>query len=96
MIEDYHGGLSKLSRFGSDLEQYLKSGLTFMQLMFTNPVKLGTRRLRVTLADAKVIGKMAKVWFIKKKIKKLSKKLKKHTIAVPVFTAIPIYEHSYL
>lgn len=47
------------------------------------------------LGEAKMLAKMAKIWFIKKKIKKLNKKLKKHTIAVPVITAIPIYEHSY-
>ena len=49
----------------------------------------------VMFADAKVLGKMAKVWYIKKKLKKVAKKLKKKTIALPVITAIPIYEHSY-
>lgn len=47
------------------------------------------------LVEGKIFKKVAKVLYIKKKIKKLGKKLKKHTIAVPVFTAIPIYEHSY-
>lgn len=79
----------------SSLLSHVQTSVNFMTLMFTNPIKLGQRNLRFTMAEAKVIGKMAKVWFIKKKIKKLSKKLKKHTIAVPVFTAIPIYEHSY-
>lgn len=74
---------------------YLKRCLEFIKLMFTNPMRLNRRTMRYTLADARVLGKMAKMWYIKKKIKKLSKKLKKHTIAVPVFTAIPIYEHSY-
>lgn len=73
----------------------LQSCLKFIGLMFTNPIRLGKRTTRSIQAEAKVLGKMAKVWYIKKKIKKLSKKLKKHTIAVPVFTAIPIYEHSY-
>lgn len=67
----------------------------FVKLMFTNPIRMSGRTTRFMQADAKVLGKMAKMWYIKKKIKKLSKKLKKHTIAVPVFTAIPIYEHSY-
>lgn len=69
--------------------------LRFIKLMFSNPMKLGPKTVRFTQAEARMLGKMAKVWYIKKKIKKLSKKLKKHTIAVPVFTAIPIYEHSY-
>jgi len=74
---------------------HLEDGLHFVRLIFTNPMRLSKRATRSTLAEAKVLGKMAKMWYIKKKIKKLSKKLKKHTIAVPVFTAIPIYEHSY-
>ena len=82
-------------REDASLAGQLKSCLQFVQLMFTNPVRLGKRTTRFTQAEARVLGKMAKVWYIKKKIKKLSKKLKKHTIAVPVFTAIPIYEHSY-
>lgn len=86
---------SQVARITSNLQACLGSSVEFVALMFTSPIKLGQRNLRFTLAEAKVIGKMAKVWFIKKKIKKLSKKLKKHTIAVPVFTAIPIYEHSY-
>lgn len=69
--------------------------LRFIRLVFTSPIKLGQRTTRYTQAEAAMLGKMAKVWYIKKKIKKLGKKLKKHTIAVPVFTAIPIYEHSY-
>lgn len=73
----------------------LRACLKFIGLMFTNPIKLGRRTTGSIQAEAKVLGKMAKMWYIKKKIKKLSKKLKKHTIAVPVFTAIPIYEHSY-
>lgn len=73
----------------------LDSCLRFVKLMFSNPIRLGPRTVRFTQAEARMLGKMAKVWYIKKKIKKLSKKLKKHTIAVPVFTAIPIYEHSY-
>lgn len=74
---------------------HMNNCFKFIRLMFTNPLRLGKRATRFTVADAKVLGKMAKMWYIKKKIKKLSKKLKKHTIAVPVFTAIPIYEHSY-
>ena len=74
---------------------YLDKCLEFVKLMFTNPMRMSKRTTRFSLAEARVLGKMAKVWYIKKKIKKLSKKLKKHTIAVPVFTAIPIYEHSY-
>lgn len=74
---------------------YFESGLQFVRLIFTNPMRLEARASRFSLAEARMLGKMAKVWYIKKKIKKLSKKLKKHTIAVPVFTAIPIYEHSY-
>lgn len=82
--------------FGStNYIENLQACLKFVELMFTNPLKLGVRRTRSIQAEAKVLGKMAKMWYIKKKIKKLSKKLKKHTIAVPVFTAIPIYEHSY-
>lgn len=88
--------INKLSETrASTLRYHLNTCLKFIRLMFTNPIKLGKRTVRYTVADAKVLGKMAKVWYIKKKIKKLSKKLKKHTIAVPVFTAIPIYEHSY-
>lgn len=49
----------------------------------------------IMFCEAKMLVKMAKMIYIKKKIKKLNKKLKKHTIAVPVITAIPIYEHSY-
>lgn len=49
----------------------------------------------IMFSEAKMLIKMAKMIYIKKKIKKLNKKLKKHTIAVPVITAIPIYEHSY-
>lgn len=74
---------------------YLQTSWQFVRLMFSQPLRLNKRVLRYTQAEARVLGKMAKVWYIKKKIKKLSKKLKKHTIAVPVFTAIPIYEHSY-
>jgi hypothetical protein len=74
---------------------YLRASLEFVRLMFSQSLRLNKRVTRHTLAEARVLGKMAKVWYIKKKIKKLSKKLKKHTIAVPVFTAIPIYEHSY-
>lgn len=76
----------------------LNSCFEFIRLMFTNPINFNKRkgiRRGSIQAEARVIGKMAKMWYIKKKIKKLSKKLKKHTIAVPVFTAIPIYEHSY-
>lgn len=73
----------------------LQACFKFIELMFTNPIRLSRRQTRSIQAEAKVLGKMAKMWYIKKKIKKLSKKLKKHTIAVPVFTAIPIYEHSY-
>ena len=73
----------------------IQSCLKFAKLMFSNPMRLGKRTMRYTQAEAKILGKMAKVWYIKKKVKKLGKKLKKHTIAVPVFTAIPIYEHSY-
>lgn len=88
--------INKLSETrASTLRYHLNTCFKFIALMFTNPIKLGKRTMRYTVADAKVLGKMAKVWYIKKKIKKLSKKLKKHTIAVPVFTAIPIYEHSY-
>lgn len=83
------------SRQYSHLLTHMEACLEFVKLMFKNPMKLGKRTTRFTLAEARVLGKMAKVWYIKKKIKKLSKKLKKHTIAVPVFTAIPIYEHSY-
>jgi hypothetical protein len=75
---------------------YLQASVDFVRLMFSQPpLRLNKRVTRFTQAEARVLGKMAKVWYIKKKIKKLSKKLKKHTIAVPVFTAIPIYEHSY-
>lgn len=74
---------------------YLRSSFEFVKLMFSQPLRLNKRVTRFTQAEARVLGKVAKVWYIKKKIKKLSKKLKKHTIAVPVFTAIPIYEHSY-
>lgn len=74
---------------------YFESSLQFVRLMFRNPMRMEARATRYTLAEARVLGKMAKVWYIKKKIKKLGKKLKKHTIAVPMFTAIPIYEHSY-
>lgn len=56
---------------------------------------ISSRSSGITTVNAKVLGKMAKVWYIKKKLKKMAKKIKKHTIAVPVFTAIPIYEHSY-
>lgn len=73
----------------------LQACFKFIELMFTNPIRLSGRQTHSIQAEAKVLGKMAKMWYIKKKIKKLSKKLKKHTIAVPVFTAIPIYEHSY-
>lgn len=79
-------------------DNYLNNCFEFIKLMFTNPVNFNKRhgiRRGSIQAEARVIGKMAKMWYIKKKIKKLSKKLKKHTIAVPVFTAIPIYEHSY-
>lgn len=74
---------------------YFETSLQFVRLVFRSPLRLDARTTRYSLAEARVLGKMAKVWYIKKKIKKLSKKLKKHTIAVPVFTAIPIYEHSY-
>lgn len=74
---------------------YLQTSLEFVKLVFRQPLRLNKRVTRCSQAEARVLGKMAKVWYIKKKIKKLSKKLKKHTIAVPVFTAIPIYEHSY-
>lgn len=77
------------------LARNVEGCLRFAKLMFTNPMRLGKRTNTFSLAEARVLGKMAKVWYIKKKIKKLSKKLKKHTIAVPVITAIPIYEHSY-
>lgn len=79
----------------ADYMKNLRTCFKFFELMFTNPIRLNRRRTRSIQAEARVLGKMAKVWYIKKKIKKLSKKLKKHTIAVPVFTAIPIYEHSY-
>lgn len=75
--------------------QFASSFVEVVRLVFTQPVRLSRRTTYSTFAEAKVLGKMAKMWYIKKKIKKLSKKLKKHTIAVPVFTAIPIYEHSY-
>lgn len=74
----------------------LEACANFVKLMFTNPLRLDRKATSFFVADAKVIGKMVKVLYIKKKIKKLGKKLKKHTIAVPVFTAIPIYEQSYL
>lgn len=78
---------------------YLDATFSFVKLMFKNPIDLSvserTRPMRFMQADAKIIAKMAKMWYIKKKIKKFNKKLKKHTIAVPVITAIPIYEHSY-
>ena len=83
-----------LSLTSGYLEQ-MQRCIRFVQLIFTNPIRLNQRTTRFFQADAKMLGKMAKMWYIKKKIKKLSKKLKKHTIAVPVFTAIPIYEHSY-
>lgn len=96
-----HGGFQTTTRPEVTHESsFLNRCLAFVKLMFTNPIKFNRQRsahsTRGSLqAEARVIGKMAKVWYIKKKIKKLSKKLKKHTIAVPVFTAIPIYEHSY-
>lgn len=93
-----HGQGARLDEAPLNLSEdasYLGVCMRFMRLMFTNPVDFSKRSLKVYQADARVIGKMAKMWYIKKKIKKLSKKLKKHTIAVPVFTAIPIYEHSY-
>ena len=86
---------SRLESTSSNLLGQLEACLEFARLMFKSPLRLSQRTTRFTLAEARVLGKMAKVWYIKKKIKKLSKKLKKHTIAVPVFTAIPIYEHSY-
>lgn len=86
---------SDYSGIANYMMRNLQSCFKFVELMFTNPMKLGVRQTRSIQAEAKVLGKMAKMWYIKKKIKKLSKKLKKHTIAVPVFTAIPIYEHSY-
>lgn len=82
---------TNLMYISHQIEKFLK----IVKLMFSNPIKMNQRVVRYTMAEARVLGKMAKVWYIKKKIKKLSKKLKKHTIAVPVFTAIPIYEHSY-
>lgn len=92
----WSNSINKLSETkASTYRFYLDTCLKFIRLMFTNPMRLGKRTVRYTMAEAKVLGKMAKMWYIKKKIKKLSKKLKKHTIAVPVFTAIPIYEHSY-
>ena len=79
----------------SFLVRQIQTCFDFAKLMFSNPTRLSKRTTRFTLSEARILGKMAKVWYIKKKVKKLSKKLKKHTIAVPVFTAIPIYEHSY-
>lgn len=79
--------------------EQLDSCLTLIKRIFSNPLNIPqsrpARHRRVFQADAKVLAKVAKMWYIKKKIKKLNKKLKKHTIAVPVITAIPIYEHSY-
>lgn len=72
--------------------------LSFIEMIFNQPTKgsqLRGKRNQIVLAEAKIIGKIAKMWYIKKKIRKFNKKLKKHTIAVPVITAIPIYEHSY-
>lgn len=92
-----HNQIQKIKLQDTSVSKWinLDECLQFVKLMFSSPIKLGPRRIRFTQAEARMLGKMAKVWYIKKKIKKLSKKLKKHTIAVPVFTAIPIYEHSY-
>ena len=89
------GGAAGAAQPSPERLNHIRACIAFVKLMFTNPARLGGRAMRYTQAEARVLGKMAKVWYIKKKIKKLSKKLKKHTIAVPVFTAIPIYEHSY-
>lgn len=78
----------------SYFESYVIKFLQTMSWFKLNPIKFSCERFNQ--AEAKVLGKMAKMWYIKKKLKKLGKKLKKHTIAVPVFTAIPIYEHQYL
>lgn len=86
---------SQYNEQGTYLAEQIESCLRFIKLMFTNPMQLGQKTMRFTLAEAKVLGKIAKVMILKKKIKKFGKKLKKHTIAVPIFTAIPVYEHAY-
>lgn len=62
--------------FAGPYLSYLQTSFDFVRLMFSQPLRLNKRVTRCTQAEARVLGKMAKVWYIKKKIKKLSKKLK--------------------
>lgn len=47
------------------------------------------------LVEGRVVGRMARMWYIKKQLKKLNKKLKNTTITLPIITRIPVYDHSY-
>lgn len=91
MLASNESTIIKKSTYLVDIQSYIN----LVMSLYCKRIRSERETVRFTQVEALMLGKMAKVWYIKKKIKKLGKKLKKHTIALPVFTAIPIYEHSY-
>lgn len=84
-ITRYPGRVRLASHLLEPIEATLRRIVVALELVEPSPLQV----------EALMLTDMARMWYIKKKIRKIGKKLRKSTIALPIFTTIPIHGHSY-